>query len=259
MESCLYRGWVGHRRLAQVGNEFRYSLFFVYLDLAELDTVFTDRLFWSVESPNWASFRRSDHIKPGNGSLDSAVRDVVEAQLGWRPSGPVRVLTHLRYLGYCFNPISVYYCYGSDGRTLQAIVPEVHNTPWGEEYLRALDVSKGRKEGVWHVFDMEKEFHVSPFMPMEIDYQWRFQEPSETLAIRMENRRQGELLFWAHLELDQLAMTAGNMSAMLVKWPAMTAKVIAAIYWQALKIVIKGVRFCPHPSDNKITQGRYHP
>lgn len=259
MESCLYKGSVGHRRLAPVNNEFRYSLFFVYLDLAELDTVFTDRLLWSVEKNNWASFRRSDHIKPGTGTLDSAVRDVVESQLGWRPAGPMRVLTHLRYLGYCFNPISVYYCYGSDGKTLQAIVPEVHNTPWGEEYVRALDVSKSIREGDWRVFNLEKEFHVSPFMPMEIDYQWRFLEPSEALSIRMESRRQGELLFRAQLELERLAMTAENMSAMLVKWPVMTARVIAAIYWQALKIVIKGVRFCPHPADNKITKGRYHP
>jgi uncharacterized protein len=259
MESCLYSGWVGHSRLVPVSNQFRYKLFFVYLDLSELDTVFTDRWLWSVESPNWAVFRRSDHLKPGRGALDSAVLDVVEAQLGWRPAGPVRILTHLRYLGYCFNPISVYYCYGSDGRTLQAIVPEVHNTPWGEEYLRALDVSRSRREDDWHVYDLEKEFHVSPFMPMDIDYQWRFKEPSDSLAIRMENRRNGELLFRAELEMNRLEMTSANMSALLLKWPVMTAKVIAAIYWQALKIAVKGVSFCPHPAENKITKGRYHP
>jgi len=259
MESCLYKGWVGHRRLVPVNNEFRNNLFFVYLDLAELDTVFKDCLLWSVEKPNWATFRRSDHIKPGKGCLDTAVRDVVESQLGWRPAGPVRMLTHLRYLGYCFNPISIYYCYGSDGKTLQAIMPEVHNTPWGEEYLRALDLSKSRREGDWHVFDLEKEFHVSPFMPMEIDYQWRFIEPTENLAVKMESRRQGEQLFWAQLELERLAMSTGNMSLMLFKWPIMTARVIAAIYWQALKLVIKGIRFCPHPTENKITKGRYHP
>ena len=76
------------------------------------------------------------------------MREVVESQLGFRPAGPVRLLTHLRYLGYCFNPISIYYCFGADGRTLEAIVCEVHNTPWGEEYLRALDAAhqpKGRR------------------------------------------------------------------------------------------------------------------
>jgi uncharacterized protein len=259
MESCLYRGWVGHARLAPVSNQFRYKLFYVFLDLSELDTVFANRWLWSVESPNWAVFRRSDHLKPDSGALDSAVRDVVEAQLGWRPAGPVRILTHLRYLGYCFNPISVYYCYDSDGRILQAIVPEVHNTPWGEEYLRALDASGSRREDGWHVYDLEKEFHVSPFMPMDIDYQWRFKEPSDSLAIRMENRRNGELLFRAELEMDRFEMTSANMSAMLLKWPVMTAKVIAAIYWQALKIAAKGVSFCPHPAENRIRKGRYHP
>jgi hypothetical protein len=258
MESCLYTGWVGHRRTAHAVNEFRYSLFFIYLDLAELDHVFDGRRLWSVERFNWASFRRADHLRRP-GPLDQAVREVVESQLGFRPLGPVRLLTHLRYLGYCMNPISIYYCFGADGRRLEAIVCEVHNTPWGGEYLRALDVRTSQRDGDWHVFHLDKEFHVSPFMPMDIFYEWSFTAPGEALEVRMENERRGEKIFETRLELDRRPLAGNTLAWALLKWPFMTGKVIAAIYWQAARIWLKGVPFCPHPDQLQVTKGITHP
>ena len=258
VHSALYSGWVGHRRESPTVNEFRYRLFFLYLDLAELDIVFADRWFWSVEQPNWASFRRSDHLRRP-GPLDLAVRNVVAQQLGFRPAGPIRILTHLCYLGYCFNPISIYYCYGVDGAALQAIVTEVHNTPWGEEYVRALDTRSGQADGGWHVYFLDKEFHVSPFMPMEIHYTWSFTAPGEILSARMEDQRNGEKIFEARLELQRRPLTGRNLALALLQWPCMTAKVIAAIYWQAVRLKIKGVPFCPHPEHLDVRKGMYHP
>jgi len=257
MESCLYTGQVGHRRLTPVGNAFHYSLFFLYIDLAELETIFARRWLWSVERPNWASFRRSDHFRPQSLPLDRAVRDEVERQLGRRPHGPVRLMTHLRYLGYCFNPISIYYCFAEDGRTLEAFLVEIHNTPWGEEYLRAFDARTGQSEGEWHRYRLDKEFHVSPFMPMDIVYDWRFTAPAERLEVRMTNTRQGTEVFNASLHLRRHPLTGGNLAGVLLRWPFMTAKVIAAIYWQALRLKWKGVTFCPHPEQLDIRKGRY--
>jgi uncharacterized protein len=257
MESCLYTGQVGHKRLSPVGNAFSYSLFFLYLDLAELEQVFNGRWFWSVERPNWASFRRSDHFRPTSSSLDQSVRDEVERQLGRRPQGPIRILTHLRYLGYCFNPISIYYCFDQDGQTLEAFLIEIHNTPWGEEYLRAFDARTDDREGVWHLYRLDKEFHVSPFMPMDIAYDWRFTAPSEQLNVQMTNIRQGSEIFTASLQLQQQPLTGGNLVRALLRWPFMTAKVIAAIYWQALRLKWKGVPFYNHPEQLEIRKGRY--
>jgi DUF1365 family protein len=256
--SALYDGTVKHRRTTPVVNEFRYSLFMVYLDLAELELVFANRLFWSVEGHTWASFRRADHLRR-EGPLDTAVRDLAEEQLGFRPPGPIGLLTHLRYLGYCFNPISIYYCFAADGQRLDAIVAEVHNTPWGEEYVRALDTRSAKREGEWYLFELEKEFHVSPFMPMDIRYTWRFTAPGETLAVEMENERQGEIVFSARLDLERHPLTGKNLARSLARWPWMTARVITAIYWQALRIRRKGVPFCPHPEKLTITKGAYHP
>jgi hypothetical protein len=257
MHSCLYTGQVGHQRLTPVGNAFHYSLFFLYLDLSELETVFASRWLWSVERPNWASFRRVDHFRPESMPLDSAVRDEVERQLGRRPQGPIRLLTHLRYLGYCFNPISIYYCFAQDGQTLEAFLIEIHNTPWGEEYLRAFDALAEERDGEWHLYRLDKEFHVSPFMPMDIAYDWRFTAPAEQLAVRMTNTRQGAELFNASLHLQQQPLTGGNLAKTLLRWPFMTAKVIAAIYWQALRLKWKGVSFCAHPEQLDVRKGRY--
>lgn len=257
MESRIYTGQVGHQRLSPVGNAFRYSLFFLYLDLAELETVFAGRLLWSVERPNWASFRRTDHFRPESLPLDPAVRDEVERQLGRRPQGPIRLLTHLRYLGYCFNPISIYYCFAKDGQTLEAFLIEIHNTPWGEEYQRAFDARGDQYDGEWRHYRLDKEFHVSPFMPMDISYDWRFTEPGERLAVRMTNSRQGAEVFNAWLLLQQQPLTGGNLARALLHWPFMTAKVITAIYWQALRLKLKGAPFCPHPEQLEIKKGRY--
>lgn len=259
MESRLYTGHVGHQRLTPVGNAFRYSLFFLYLDLAELEQVFTGRWLWSLERPNWASFRRSDYFHSSALPLGQAVRDEVERQLGRRPAGPVRLLTHLRYLGYCFNPISIYYCFDADGVTMEAFLVEIHNTPWGEEYLRALDARTGPREGEWHNFRLDKEFHVSPFMPMDMEYDWRFTPPGERLAVQMTSLRQGSEIFSASLNLQQQPLTGGNLAGALLRWPCVTAKVIAAIYWQALRLRLKGVPFCPHPETLDVRKGGYHP
>jgi DUF1365 family protein len=259
MESRVYTGHVGHQRLTPVGNTFRYSLFFLYLDLAELKHLFAERWFWSLERPNWASFRRTDYFHSSSLPLDSAARDEVQRQLGFRPAGPVRLLTHLRYLGYCFNPISIYYCYAEDGHTLEAFLIEIHNTPWGEEYLRAFDARTSQRDGEWHRYRLDKEFHVSPFMPMDIDYDWRFTAPAEQIKVHMTSLRQDRKIFSASLNLQQQPLTGGNLGRALLRWPFMTAKVVAAIYWQALRLKMKGVPFCPHPEIRDVQKGRYHP
>jgi DUF1365 family protein len=113
MKSCVYEGTVRHRRDAPVRHSFHYSIFMMYLDLAELPDLFRERWFWSPATPNLAWFRQSDHLGDPEKPLDQNVRDLVEAKTGHRPSGPIRLLTHLRYFGYGFNPVSFYFCFDS--------------------------------------------------------------------------------------------------------------------------------------------------
>lgn len=132
--SCIYEGQVRHRRFSLVENVFRYRLFLLYLDLAELPTLFDPSRFWSYEQANIASFYRKHHLGSPDISLDTTVRDLVAQQTGTLPAGPIRMLTHLQYFGYCFNPVCFYYCYDAADQELETIVAEVHNRPWGETH-----------------------------------------------------------------------------------------------------------------------------
>lgn len=249
LASALYEGTVRHRRFAPVHHQLSYRVFLVYLDLTELDRVFAGRWLWSVGRRNVASFAREDHLGDPGVPLDVAVRDLVAERIGRRPGGPIRLLTHLRYLGYGFNPVSFYYCFDADGRTLDAVVAEVNNTPWGERHPYVLDVRAARAAGGGrvHRFRFPKAFHVSPFMPMDQLYDWRFGEPGRSLTVHMENLEGSRRTFDATMTLSRREATGTALASALVRFPAMTAKVVLAIYWNALRLWWKRVPYLPHP------------
>lgn len=249
MESCLYEGRVRHRRFLPVRNVFAYRLFMVYLDLSELDKVFEDRLFWSVHRVNLAYFRRRDHLGDFQVDLDTAVRDLVTGRGLERPMGPIRLLTHLRYWGHCFNPVSFYYCYDRSGESVETIVAEVHNTPWGEEHCYVFGESTNlHAVKGWKQFRFPKKFHVSPFMDMDMHYDWRFREPDDLIRVHFNSHRGEEKLFDATLSLDRREISGRNLARLLLSYPPMTMKVVSMIYWQAFRLKRKGAPFYPHPA-----------
>ena len=245
MHSALYLGWVKHWRRAPCVHGFRYPLFMVYLDLAELPMVFADRWLWRVEKPALASFRRSDHLGDSSQPLADAVRDLVALETGARPEGPVRLLTHLRYFGYCFNPVSFYYCFDLSGQELVAIVAEVNNTPWGERHCYVLSHEPT------HRWQTPKRLHVSPFMPMDMRYDWYIPTPANLIRVDMRCESAGEAIFSAHLELRRREMTAITMAMTLLHFPFMTLRVILAIHWQAFRLWCKRVPIYAHPVSPK--------
>jgi uncharacterized protein len=247
MESFLYEGTLRHRRFSAPSRAFEYPIFMVYLDLGELARVFRGRLLWSTRAPNLAWFRRADHYGDPELPLDDAIRDLVTERTGARPTGPICLLTHLRYLGYCFNPVSFYYCFDANGREVETIVAEVSNTPWGERHMYVLPwtASTGSGDERRHAF--KKAFHVSPFLPMDMDYVWRFGPPGAKLWAHMENRRRGERVFDATLSLARRPVTGSELARVLVRYPAMTASVVVAIYSQALGLWLRRATFHPHP------------
>lgn len=251
MKSCIYEGQVRHTRTTPVLHRFRYRLFMMYLDLGELPQLFDDRWFWSARGPAVARFRRSDHVGPASQPLQDAVRDLVAQKTGERPTGPVRLLTNMRYFGHGFNPVSFYYCFSEDGETLEAIVAEVNNTPWGEQYTYVLPASDNiGKGGAWR-FQPAKKMHVSPFMPMEVDYDWCFNVPSQRMNVYMANSRAGNRFFDAAIKLRRSEISGPALARVLMTFPLMTVKVITAIYWQALRLWIKRCPLYIHPDKKK--------
>ena len=247
MESCIYEGRVRHRRLRPVENAFDFPFFMLYLDLEELPRLFDRSWLWSTNRAAFARFRRSDHLGDPSLPLEDCVRDLVELRTDRRPEGPIRLLTHLRYAGVAMNPISLYYCFGVSHGRVEAIVAEVNNTPWGERhcYVIPVDASTSRTAIRAHT---PKEFHVSPFMDMALDYAWSFREPGERLSLRIANHEPGgALLFEAVLGLERREFSARSRARMLIRYPLITLQLITAIYWQAIRLYLAGVPFFPHP------------
>lgn len=246
LRSAVYVGTVTHRRHTPCAHAFTYRIAQLYLDLDELDRVFDGRWLWSATRRNVAEFRRSDYLGPPDLPLAQAVRDRVEQHTGRRPTGPVRLLAHLRYFGYVFNPVAFYYCHDDDG-TLQAIVAEITNTPWRERHAYVLPVAAAQSRGRALHWAFDKRFHVSPFIGMQRDYRWAFTPPSDDLHVHMEVLQHEQREFDATLTLQRRPLTARSLAHMLWRYPAMTAQVITAIHWQALRLWLKRTPFHDHP------------
>jgi uncharacterized protein len=225
--SGVYEGWVRHRRFTPVEHTFRYPLYLLYLDLDELPDVLDRSRLWSAIT----RLRRADHLGDPERPLRTEVLDLVEAQTGSRPAGPVRVLTQLRHYGIAFNPVSFYYCFDRDEQ-LAAVAAQVTNTPWGERHAYVL----GERVG--------KELHVSPFMGMDAEYACRFSVPGRTLQVQIE----APPAFDATLSLLRREIEPALLRRLLVRYPAPPVAVLARIYLQALRLKLRGVPYHPHPA-----------
>jgi hypothetical protein len=246
-KSAVYEGWVRHRRHASAAHGFRYRIFQLYVDLSELDRIFAGRWFWSLDRANLAQLRRRDCFGDPAIPVDEAVRRRVERETGRRPSGPIRLLTHGRYFGVSMNPVSFYYGFADDGETLDWVLAEITNTPWGERHAYFLRASEAQRHGRALHWQFDKTFHVSPFLPMERGYHWSFTPPGEDLNVHMDVMAGEARDFDATLVLQRREWNAHTLASCLARYPWLTAKVALAIYWQALRLWWKRVPFHPHP------------
>jgi uncharacterized protein len=251
MHSCLYEGYLQHRRLTPVEHVFRYGLYLAYLDLDELPGMLEGGygLHRATFSP--ASFLRTDHVGDAQIPLADSVREIVQGRTGWRPSGPIRLLTLLRNWGHYFSPLSLYYCFDPAGRTVDAVVAEVTNTPWHERHWYVLWKGNRIDDSSLLRFRHPKNFHVSPFMDMDMSYQWHLDQPGPRLSVAIANMRGDQRLFDVNLVLQRRELGRKTMLRTLARHPWMTGRVVQAIYWQALRLWLKKCRYYPHPTPQQ--------
>ncbi len=207
-----------------------------YVDLSELHDLLGGRLL--RRGPGLLRFRRSDYHGDPAVELADCVRDTVERDLGIRPEGPIRLLTNLRSLGLCFNPISFYYCFDRVGEQLQAVLAEVTNTPWGERQAYVVAGEVGR---------FQKLMHVSPFMPMSQSYTLRAGVPADRVSVAIENHRSGRREFAASLQMRRVELTPAAVRRAVLRHPPAALRTVALIYGHALALRVSGVLAYPHP------------
>ena len=245
-ESALFEGIVRHRRFQPVRHQFRYSLFMWLLKLDELPSLF--ERYWQLgASPwHWARFRREDYLDRPELRLQDVVIDKLASKLEVdreEVEGEVWLLGQLRYLGCYFSPLNLYFV-KRDG-VFRSALAEVSNTPWNERHCYALDLRSLRPQG--------KEFHVSPFNPMEQEYRWRILPPrGNRLAVYLQVTRQvadqaGGLSMDAGMHLRRVPLEQRTLNRTLLRKPSQTAALLAAVYWQALRLCLKRSPFHSHP------------
>jgi DUF1365 family protein len=250
-DAALYTGRVMHHRLQPRQHRFTSRVFTLLLDidrLAELDRRL--RLF-SVERANLFSFRNEDH-----GARDGQpLRPWVEAELKSagidRIPATIRLLAMPRFLGYVFNPLSVYYCYGDD-QNLFAVVYEVKNT-FGGQHPYVLPVEPDAALAGKVRQHCLKNFYVSPFIEAEATYRFRLNDPDERLSVLIREEIGAGPLLIATLTGERRPLTDKQLAVHAFSHPFLTQKVIASIHIEALKLWLKGIRLQPRPVDAPLT------
>ena len=238
MDSAIYSGQVRHRRYGEKQNAFQYSMFLTALDLDELNEGFSIGRWFAVDKWAVLSFRHSDYLD-GEGHLTrQKVWEKVVSLGGENHSGKVTLLGQLRCFGFYFSLVNFYYCHDEAGE-LRYLLAEVSNTPWNERHCYLVPHKQNTMT--------DKTFHVSPFMNEEMAYRWRFTALNPRLYLNIDNiENDGNKLFDATIWMDQKAFTRRNVIKQLIRIPAMTVKTMLGIYWQALKITLKGIPYVPY-------------
>lgn len=242
--SALFVGSVWHKRFRPAVHEFKYPIFQCFLDLDDLTEIQQQHRCFSVDRPNLISFKQSDYLDPDHVGLKQSVLDFA-SRFTDTLIDRVMVLSQPRIFGLAFNPLSLFYLYHKD--QLVGLVAEVHNTPWNERHRYF--VPSDSNESIHH-FEHDKDFHVSPFNPMELDYRWRFNEPSDVLSVSLdvrEHQAPDAHYFCASFSLTREPIA--KMSSLLIRFPLAAVSTVIRIYYHAFKLWLKKVPFHDHPKS----------
>ena len=253
--SCIYEGTVVHQRLEPVTHRLQYRVMMLLLDLDELPTLCRSSRIWSASRHAVLRFRRDDHLGDPRVPLIDAVRELVHSATGLATHGPVRLLTTPRWFGAGFNPISVYYVHERSDEPAVAAVFEVSNTPWREMHAYVLDLRTARRSSGSAAGRFAKALHVSPFLPMDIDYVWTLTDPGERLGIAIECQRDERRVMIATASLRRSALNAAALRRYALRVPPMHLVTVGGIHWNALTLRAKGAPYHGHPARSAGVNG----
>ena len=247
MRTAFYIGRLAHARMKPRHHRFSYSVLMPFVDVESVQKITEDLPFWSVGRWGLARFVRNDFIGDEKVPIAEAVKQRIHEVTGQHFEGQVFLLDNWRYFGIQNNPIACYFCKNHLTDELEYIVAEVTNTPWGERHSYVLPVDAAT--GLYQT-EFDKKLHVSPFHGMNQRYRWFSTTPDDSLAIKLTNLEDGERVFHASLTLKRLPLNKASALTLLARFPLETAKVAAAIYWQALVLFLRRVPLYSHPKND---------
>lgn len=242
----LYVGEVMHARLKPFGHRFAYEVFSLLVDIDRLADLARQSRLLGVNRPGVLSFREADHTEPGDPTLRVFVDRLLASAGVARPARRVLLLAYPRVLGYVFNPIGVYWCYGDDD-ALIAMIYAVRNT-FGQRHTYVVPVEPAHLSDAGVRQSRAKLFHVSPFIGMDARYAFRVMPPGETVRLRINETENGEPVLAAAFAGVARKLTSAELVRLLLRIPLMTWKVMAGIHWEALKLWLKGASFHKSPA-----------
>ena len=237
MENALYRGELLHHRTLPVNHTFKYDHASVFADIEDVQHIADRSPLVSIEKPNLLSFYRQDFLPSERSLYDEVCRRIAE-KTGKAFTGKVYLLANWRTCGVTMNPLSLFYCF--EGDSLQYLVGEVHNTPWDQRYVYVLTLANAP-------LTSEKNFHVSPFMPMDLRYTWRLDTPGQKLKVSIDADQLGEKLFSVTMRLNSQPITKSSLNRMIGRFPMMALRTLMLIYYQAFRLWLKRVPIFTHP------------
>lgn len=269
----LAHAHIRHRRYTPKPHAFEYQVGYVFANIDALAQVCEHSLFWSYNRFNFISLYDKDLLKSDEKTVRETLSEAILDQLGQSitKAHAIYVLTLPRYMGFAFNPVTFYWIYDVTNPTLRFIAAHITNTPWHERFLYCFSCeqthtttsttsassSNTPKQAAVYRFLLDKKFHVSPFMPMSLNYDWRFKldqtRGSDHSVIHMQLKQHGKLIFDATMQFDLEPLTRRKQNLFALTYPLQSLKIVLAIYWQALRLYLKKIPFISHPA----TQEKY--
>ena len=241
IEDAIYSGEVMHARFLPKKHRFSYRINLFWLDLNKLNQTAAKLSWFSMHKFAPVQFRRSDFLGDPSSLLQDSVLEKMSELAGKPVLGKVFLLSPLRTFGLYFSPVNFYYLQDTLGH-YSYLLAEVSNTPWNETHCYLVDLADQQ--------DSQKVFHVSPFNPIDMQYKWKIEQPAQNLKLSLACHQESKH-FVANLNLSRQELNSQNLKRVVRKIPFMTIKTVVGIYWQALKLFIKGMPIYSHPAQGK--------